>query len=330
MSKRFDNKRILYILAGLIVILALTILVKLPREKATIKEILVEIDTAKVDRIIIFPKISEGSQFEFNRRNGYWIIQQDNIIAVPEKDAVKQILMDILTIKPKSLEAVDKSKWKDFNLTDSLATRVKFLDGKGKNLGDLMIGRFTYSQAGNPYANPNANGIEGISYVRLYDDNKVYGVDGFLSLSFSGKFNDYRDKSFLKLKKDDVTKISLKLPADSSFMLNKKDSVWHIGGNITDSLAVASYLNGLAYLNGQDFRDNFKPVLNPVYELTIEGNNLMNISVKCYKEENDNEYILSSSLNPDVYFTSRKDGIFGKLFKPEKYFLKKSSIQVNK
>lgn len=325
MSKRFDNKRNLYILAGLICVLALTILVKVPREKATIKEKLVEIDTARVNKIIIIPKINEGSQFDFIRKNGSWIIQQDNIIAVPEKDAVQRILMEIQTIKPKSLEAVDKSKWKDFGVTDSLATRVKFLDEKGKNLADLMIGRFTYSRSDNPYQNPNSNGIQGISFVRLYDDKKVYGVDGFLSLSFSGKFNDYRDKSFLKLKKDDVTKIRLKLPADSSFVLTKKDSVWYADHYMADSLSVVNYLNGLAYLNGQDFSDNFKPVSNPAYELNMEGNNLMNISVKCYKSENDNEYILNSSLNPDVYFNSRKDGIFDKLFKSEKYFLTKSS-----
>ena len=56
MSKRFDNKRILYILAGLIVILGLTLLVKAPRERATIKSKLVEIDTARVNKIIIHPK----------------------------------------------------------------------------------------------------------------------------------------------------------------------------------------------------------------------------------------------------------------------------------
>jgi hypothetical protein len=325
MSKRFDNKRILYILAGLIVILALTILVKVPGEKATIKEKLVEIDTARVNKIIIFPKINEGSHFEFIRRNGSWIIQQDNIIAVPEKDAVRGILMEVSSIRPKSLEAVDKSKWKDFNLTDSLATRVKFFDEKGKVLGDLMIGKFTYNRTGNPYADPNSGGIEGISFVRLHDDDKVYGLDGFLSLSFSGKFNDYRDKSFLKLNKDDVTRIILKLPADSSFILSKMDSIWHDGSHIADSLSVASYLNGLTFLNGQDFRDNFKPVSNPEYELTIEGNNLTNISVKCYKGDNDNEYFLNSSLNPDFYFSSKKDGIFDKVFKSEKYFLMKSS-----
>jgi len=324
MSKRFDNKRILYILAGLIILLGLTLLIKTPRERATIKVKLVEIDTSRVNKIIIHPKVSEGAQFEFTRKNGTWIVQQNNIVAVPDKDAVHNILLEAENIKPKSLEAVDKSKWNEFQLTDSLATRVTFLDKKGKSLADLMIGSFTYEQPrnqnGNPYGNPYGNGIQGTSFVRLYNENKVYGVEGFLALAFSGKFNDYRDKSFIRLNKEDVTRISFLVPADSGFVLSRKDSSWYVNDHKTDSLAVANYLNSLRFLSGQDIKDNYKPKGNPKYELKIEGNNLLNISVKCYKVDPGDEFILNSSLTPDVYFTSKKDGIFDKLFRTEKYF----------
>jgi hypothetical protein len=325
MSKRFDNKRILYILAGLIVLLALTVMVKVPRERASIRSKLVEIDTARVNKIILTPRMNEGASFEFIKKSGRWIIQQGNIVAAPEKDVVQNILMEVQDIKPKSLEAVDRAKWKDFSVTDSLAIRVQFLDEKEKKLADLMIGRFDYSQANNQYVRSNPNGIQGTSYVRLSNEKKVYGVDGFLSLSFSGKFNDYRDRSFLSVSKNDVIKISFMLPSDSSFILSKKDSVWYAGSTITDSLATADYLNGLRYINGEEFRDNFKPAGNPVCELSVEGNNLLSISVKCYNGDKENEYILNSSLNPDAYFVSRKDGIFDKLFKSERYFITKST-----
>lgn len=324
MSKRFDNRRILYILAGLTAILAITILVKVPKEKATIKDKLVEIDTARVNKIIFYPRVSESKPFEFDRKKGTWTIQQGNVVAFPEKGATENILAAIMDIRPTSLEAVDKSKWKDFNLTDSLAIRVKLIDGKGKTMADLMIGRFSYSQPKNPYAGMNGGNVQGTSYVRLYNERKVYGVDGFLSLSFSGKFDDYRDKTFIKLKREDVTRVSFTLAADSSFVLNRKDSVWYAGDHAADSLAVANYLNSLRYLNGQDIRDNFKPGTNPLCQLSVEGNNLLNISVKCYRGETADDYILNSSLNPDVWFASKKDGIFDKIFKSEKYFLTKS------
>ncbi len=38
MSNRFDNKKLLYLLAGLIVILLLTVIVKIPKESATYKK----------------------------------------------------------------------------------------------------------------------------------------------------------------------------------------------------------------------------------------------------------------------------------------------------
>jgi hypothetical protein len=54
--------------------------------------------------------------------------------------------------------------------------------------------------------------------------------------------------------------------------------------------------------------------------LTAEGNNLTGFTVKCYKGENPDEYILNSSSNPEVYFVSKKDGIFGKVFRGRKDF----------
>src|SRR5665647_1705682 len=102
--------------------------------------------------------------------------------------------MEVLNIKPQSLAAMNKSKWKDFELTDSLATHIKFLSKKGKALADLMIGKFTYKQVDNPNTGYSANNIQGTSFVRLYNEEEVYGVEGFISFLLSGKFEDWRDK----------------------------------------------------------------------------------------------------------------------------------------
>lgn len=324
MSKRFNNKRLLYIIAGLAVILVLTMVIKVPREKSTLIDKLVEFDTASVKQIVFYPRISEGGPFEFVKENGKWSVEQKNIKSVPEKDAVQNILLEMLNIKPQSLAAVDKSKWKEFNLTDSLAIRIKLLNEKGKALADVMIGKFTYKPVSNPYARSGANNIQGTSYVRLYGEKEIYGVDGFLSFSFSGKFDDYRDKSFLRVKDTDVTRISFTFPSDSSFVLSRKDSLWYAGNLVTDSLNTASYLGKLRSMNGQEIYNNFTPTYSPVYQMSIEGNNLLDISVKCYKGEGSDKYILNSSLNPAVYFVSKSDGIFDQLFKPQSYFLKKS------
>jgi hypothetical protein len=75
MSNRFDNKRLIFILVGLLVILLVTIMVKIPKEKSTIKERLVDIDTSSVYRMIIIPKVTEGKPFEFVKENEKWTVR---------------------------------------------------------------------------------------------------------------------------------------------------------------------------------------------------------------------------------------------------------------
>jgi hypothetical protein len=324
MSNRFNNRRLLYILAGLGLILLLTTVIKAPKERATLKSKIVEFDTSDVSKIIIHPKFLAPELIEFSKDNYKWSVSQGKIVSAPYRNAAQNIIMDVLNIKPKSLAAVDKDKWKEFDLTDTLAIRVRFLNKKGKELADLMIGRFAY-KAGNESYSGYQNYNQGTSFVRLHGEKEVYSVDGFLSLAFSGNFDDYRDKSFIQLKTEDVTRISYIFPSDSSFVLNKKDKVWNTGNQVTDSIKTATFLNGLSFVNGQDIRDNFSPVTNPVYQLLVEGNNLLNITVKCYIGEETGEYILNSSMNPEVYFVSKKDGLFEKLFKPKSYFITKES-----
>ena len=322
MSNRFNNKKLLYLLAGLIVILVFTVIIKIPKEKATLKTKIVDIDTSAVTKIILNPKISKGKTVEFDRNNGKWTVKQGNIISETQEGAVQNLFTEALKIKPQSLASVNKSKWNEFELNDSLATRIRFLDKKSKILADIMIGKFTYKQSDNPYGGYGGNNIEVKSYVRVYGENEVYAVDGLLPFSFNMKFEDWRNKTFIRSNSNDITGIRFTFPADSSYNLTRKDSVWYVGSLKADSSSVANYLNSLRLMDGQDIKDGYRPVVNPVYQLQVDGNNLLSISVKCFKGEGIDEYVLNSSLNPDVYFTSGKNGIFGKLFKPQKDFSK--------
>ncbi len=327
MSSRFNNKKLVIILSGLIIVLILTMVVKIPKERSTLTARLFDIDTSRVSKIIITPKAETGKPFEFIRENNKWTVRQDKVISQPMQNAVENIFSEILQLKPQSLVAVDKSKWKEYELTDSLATKIKLLDRKGKTLGDQMVGKFTYRQAANPYGYGGGNNIEGTSFVRLADDKKIYSVEGFLAFSFGGTFNDWRDKSFLRCKKEDISKITFTYPADSSFILMKKDSLWYAGSQLADSLKTANYFSSLSFTDGEEFMDGFRPSSSPLYSMTIEGNNLLNVTVKCFREGGNDKYVLNSSLNPEIYFSGAKNGLFEKLFKPASYFGKKETAK---
>lgn len=322
MSSRFNNKRLLFILLGLFVILILTVVIKLPKENSTLRSKIVEFDTSGVNRIIFYPKQNSGKAIEFSKNKNRWEVQSGKIVSATREGAVQNIFNEVLNLKPKSLAALSKSKWQEFDLTDSLATRIQFLDKNGKTLADLMIGKFTYKPQESPYSGYGGNNMSITSYVRLHSDIKVYTIDNFLSFSFSQRFDDWRDNTFIKLEKDNITNISFIYPADSSFNLVKNGKTWLIGKQTADSAAVAGFLTSLGPLNGETFKDNYIPDVSPAYQLKIEGNNLLNISVRCFKDSGKDEFIVNSTLNPEVYFTTSKQGIFGKIYKPRSYFLK--------
>lgn len=271
----------------------------------------------------MIPKKSEGETFEFFKENNKWRISQGSIVSDPAQGAIQNIFTEILSLKPKSLAAIDKSKWEEFELTDSLATRVKLFDIKGKELADILIGKFSYKKINSPNNYSGGNNIEGTSFVRVNGENEIYAVDGFLAFSLSGKFSDWRNKNFIRCKKDDILKVTFTIPGDSSYVLLKKEKTWFADNQQADSTSVSSYLNSLAYIDGQDFKDGYRPVSNPEYQMVVEGNNLLNFSIKCFSVEGSDEYIMNSSLNPDVYFSSKRSGIFSQIIKPKNHFLKK-------
>jgi hypothetical protein len=323
MSKRFDNRRLLYLLSVLTAILILTILIKIPREKATFKSYIVDFDTSSVSKIILNNRISEGNSVEFNRSKDAWTVSQGKIVSAVEEGAVQNIFGEVLSIKPQSLASIDPSRFREFDLTDSLATRIKFLNSKGKILADVMIGKLDFKQPDKPNGGFGGNNIKMTSYVRLYDGKDVYAIDGLIPFSFNIKFDDWRDKTFISTGNHDITGIHFIFNADSSYNLIKKDLVWYAGNMKADSAVVANYLNSFVLMKGQKIRDGFNPVSNPEFQLLVSTDKGLKFSVSCYAGETDDEYILNSSSNTDVYFASNKSGLFGQLFKPQSYFLKK-------
>jgi hypothetical protein len=323
MTKRFDNKKLLFLLAGLIVILILTVIIKIPRQNGTLKSRIADFDTSAVKKIIIHPKAGKGDPFELFRKKDKWMVKQGNIESASQPGAVENIFRETLGLKPQSLAAVNKKEWGKYELTDSLATRFEFLNSKGKRLADLMFGKMDYKQQQNPYAGYRGNNVQVTSFVRLHNENNVYAVSGFISFTFGTSFNDWRDKTFIRTDRNNITKITFTYPADSSFTLSRKGDVWKITDNIADSASVAGFLNSLTLMNGQKIKDNFHPSANPVYQLLVEGNNMKDMKVSCYKGASDEEYIVNSNLNPEIYFSTAKKEIPDKIFKASGYFLNK-------
>lgn len=293
MFRKINNKLLVVIFGILLVIVVIVKLVDSRKGNRTFKSDLVEVNAADVTAIELFPKVANGTLIKLFKENDVWQLESEGKRYNADQSAAASMINELNQMKPKSVVATKKDRWKQFEVTDSLATRVKLLKD-GDVLADVMLGKFSFSQ-------PQTM----TSYVRLNDDNEVYGVDGMLGMSFNRNVNSFRDKTVIKSNKTDWIKLTFTYPSDSSFVLEKKGEKWMVGEMKTDSAALVKYFNSIAHLTGTKFA-NSKPVGPPTHSLKIEGNNGMSpLEISGYFTDKDN-FVLASNQNSNTYFNNPK------------------------
>ena len=186
-----------------------------------------------------------------------------------------------------------------------MGTRLVMLNHKDTAI-DMIVGKFGY----------NMQARQGISYLRLHGQKEVYGVTGFLSMSITEDVDSWRDRKVIYMNPAQWNKITYNYPADSSFSITK-DSLnkWHFSnGSKTDSLGVAAIIGTMSQQNYGSFAYKFDTnSVKPLCSLQLEGNGLNPLIIKAYPADSANKYIITSSMNPGAYFSS-KGGVFGNLF----------------
>ena len=268
---------------------------------------LVEIDTAKVSKLIIE---SRGESLELIKENNTWKVSIGNgKYAEAQKSNVKSTLNSLLTIKPSRIVAKDSEKWKDYQV-DSAGTRVQVFEGS-KNTLDLVIGRFGFNQQAMQQQQQMMMGGRGMqqffSYVRLQNEDEVYVADNFMGMSINSDAGGYRNKQLLSLTTDIISQIQFNYPADSGFVLSKIDSAWSIYGNQPDSAATASYLSDLRYVNSSDFVDDVpsSALVSPTLSMNIKQNGKADVMIKSFQHP-VHKWIINSSENPLAYFADEE------------------------
>ena len=268
---------------------------------------IVEIDTAKVTKVLID---SKGQSLELIKENNAWKVAiGEGKYAPAQKSSVKSALSSLLSIKPSRIAAKKEDKWKEYQV-DSAGTRVQVFEG-GKSTLDLVIGRFGFNQQAMQQQQQMMMGGRGMqqfySYVRLNNENEVYVADNFMGMSISPDPNNYRNKQLLSLTTDDITKIQFNYPADSGFVLSKVDSVWSIFGSQPDSAATADYLSDIRYVSNSNFVDDVpaSALVSPTVSMNISQTNEPDVMVKAFQHP-EHKWIVHSSENPMAYFVDEE------------------------
>ncbi|MDX2195298.1 MAG: DUF4340 domain-containing protein [Cytophagales bacterium] len=314
---KINIKTLLIVVGALAVLLVVTKLYKAPKSEKTLKTDILELDSAKIAGIYIYPKGSLTDPLKISWSGGDYKVSKNDKAYDADKKAVQQLLNEILAIKSQGLASKNKAKWRDFDVTDSLGIRVKVLKNDDEVLQEFIVGKFTYEQgnSSNPYG-----GISGTSYVRLADEDEIYTVKGFLVFSFNRDINSFRNKLLIEAVSANINKITLTYPLDSGFVLTKNNNAWTLNMTKTDSVAVQSYLSMLSTKSAEEFYD--EPLTSlPTHTLKIEGAGMAAIEITAYPLP-DGNYAIKSTLNPKAVFKTLPSGLFADLFKSKNYFVK--------
>jgi hypothetical protein len=295
-----------------VLVLAVVLVFLLDKKKGerTIREELIKLDEKSVTSILLYPQSDNHAEIKFTKEGSKWRVQKDKISSEADSISVQTLLQTFKLIKPQRLASSDKSQWKNYSTDDSMGTRIKFFSGN-QLLTDVVVGRFSF----NNYMRT------GITYLRLYDEDKVYAVEGFIPMEVNQPFNQWRNKLIFKGEKNNFTRFTFHYPADTGFVLFKENEKWKIDTTKADSSLVEQYLNSITNVISTSFVDNYKETSSPLITLTIEGNNMNTATIRAFPADSVKRFILHSSYNPEAYFSAGSEKTDERLFKSKKYFL---------
>mgnify|MGYP001767300506 CR=1 FL=1 len=323
LSKFLNTKTLIILLVILGVIFLITTLTK--KEDRTFKSEMVSIDSTRVTKMVIQPKLGDqGKEVIISKTGNEWKLESDGKTYRPDQTTVNNVLVELVRMRSERVAATDESKWKEFEVTDSLATRIKVFDDE-KLMADLYVGKFNYvqppkGQQQNPYQQQNKGKMS--TYVRPAGDKEVYVVDGFIKMSIQANVNAYRDKTLFACNKDDLTKITFNYPGAEGFVLSKEGTKWYMNGQPADSLKTSRYLNKLVKVTSSNFIDEVMPLTSaPTHQVKIEGNNIIPAEISAFPADSVNQYVITSSLIPDSKYSGTKSGLFERVFAKSTEFL---------
>ncbi|MCB2218905.1 MAG: DUF4340 domain-containing protein [Bacteroidetes bacterium] len=321
MLSKFLNTRTLLIL--LVILVGIYFMTTLTDKKdRTFQSQLVQIDTAEVTKIEILPKTGGGDEIRMTKTGDEWSLESNGKTYQPDESAINNILAELLRMRTERVAATDDSKWKELEVTDSTATRVKIYGGD-ELLSDLYLGKFSYTQAPqqNPYQRQQPRMF---THIRPAGDEKVYVVEGFIKMSVQPNLDTYRAKTLAEVDPANVTSVSFNYP-DMSFTLTNDNNIWKINGEPVDSSSTVRYLGKFRKLTSNNFIDDVIPESGEKpYVVTIEGNNFIPIELRAMPADSVNQYVITSSLIPDSKYSGSKGKLFERVFvQPDEFLANK-------
>jgi hypothetical protein len=302
--RRSNNKLLFIVLIVLVAGFVLTRVFRAPSRERNIEETLLKLDTSKVSAVHIFPAVQNGTKITLIRSGNKWEVEGDKRRGYPEMAQVRNALGLLTAIQADRVLTRNKENWSTYHI-DTTGTHVKVLLGDD-GLKEFWVGKM------------NSGG----SSLRIEGEDDVYAADATLDRTFNRNFNDWRDKVFIKVQPEKISRITFQYPGDSSFVLNRTGNKWAVDNSAADSSKVQTYLNRFRSRSLSDFADDFTASGQPSYTVLLNRDSEDIIKIQGWKIEED-RWVLNSSQQKDVYFSSADASLIRDIFVGKDLFLSK-------
>jgi hypothetical protein len=273
-------------------------------------------DTSVIDEIRFYPKEENSQEIRLKKKEIGWTVSKDKITGRADKKVVSSILEAISNLKVLEIMTKKKEPKDEFKTNDTAAIRVIIFSKDGELL-NFYVGRAYFKQN----KSEDGGGVSGMNCVRLNGDETVYKVPGFLTFLFNQTFNRYRYSELTNINPDKITKLTFTYPADSGFVMQKQNSIWKIENINADSVKIKKYILRTSNLHNSFIVDDFRQTKPVDFLLKIEGTDFKSVEIECTADFEYNDYVITSTYNPPVFISSRKNGFFNEIFKSKKYFV---------
>lgn len=317
--KKIKNSTLLIIFCILALVSAAVYFYDRNKGERTFKSELFTIDSAGVSSIKIYAKGNTGEMVVLERAGKNWNVKVKDKNFEADTSVVRQLISAVRNAMPERVAGTDPSAWHDLEIDDSASTRVVIEQGNDV-VADFRVGKISFSQGNNNQGYGGRQNMSIKSHIRIAGDDKVYVVDGFLSMMFRDQPSAYRNRNICRLNKSLVNKLTFVYPGDSSFIMQRQGNGWLIGDKPADSAKTESFLQSLANLANSEFADDAGVPVTYPYLLKIEGNNMTTIEIKGSIDPQSNRYFIHSTFNPGAVFGSASPSLFNQVFPGKKRF----------
>ncbi len=309
MSKKKNNRVLLIVFAVLLVAAGANQLIRSSKGERSFRKDIIDMKVNDIKKISIFPKNSGNRNVEIERVDTVWKLKFDGKMFAADQQMINGIADELANMAPERLVVNRRDLWKEYDITDSAGVKVVIYGNKNQKT-EITLGRFSYNQ----------DTRKPTTFIRVDNEQEVYAVEGYLSMTFNREINSLRDKNIYRGNQNDLTQIKFNYPADSSFTVTRDAGKWLLDGTPVDSARMAGYLNNVAYLVGSDFRDDIIPAAVPqeTLKVVLNGQNMKPVVITGFRDSKGS--VINSSENITSFFSGDQPAVFNMVFQGKNYF----------